>query len=69
MRCPTRITIEGWMKGLIGKLVSMTHAQWIYRNISKHHHDHEHGTKHLESREMILMKIEKMLEMGMQDLP
>ena len=55
------------MKGLIGKLVSMTHAQWIYRNISKLHH--EHGTKHLESREMILTEIEKMLEMGMQDLP
>ena len=67
MGCPTRMTIEGWMKGLIGKLVSMTHAQWIYRNISKHHH--EHGTKHLESREMILTEIEKMLEMGMQDLP
>ena len=55
------------MKGFIGKLVSMTHAQWIYRNILKHHH--EHGTKHLESREMILTEIEKMLEMGMQDLP
>ena len=42
----------------------MTHAQWIYRNISKHHH--EHGTKHLESREMILTEIEKG---NMQDLP
>ena len=34
-------------------------------DISKHHH--EHGT--IENREMILTEIEKMLEMGMYDLP
>ena len=67
LRLPTRITISSWMTGFIGKLVAMTHAQWIYRNISKHHH--EHGTKHLETKAMILTEIERMLETGIQDIP
>jgi len=31
----TELTIDSWMKGLIAKLVAMTHSQWIYRNITK----------------------------------
>ena len=34
----TQLTADSWMKGLVSKLLEMTHAQWIFRCISKHHH-------------------------------
>ena len=37
LSCPTRLTIVAWMGGFIGKLIDLTHPQWIFRNITKHH--------------------------------
>jgi len=62
----TELTIDSWMKGLITKLVAMTHSQWIYRNITKHHHTH--GTIRLGERKQIVQEIERQLEMGTTSL-
>lgn len=31
------LTVDDWMKQLIGQLLHIVHGQWIYRNISKYH--------------------------------
>ena len=33
----TRLTVDSWLKGFVGKLLELTHSQWIYRCITKHH--------------------------------
>ena len=63
----TRMTIDTWMKGFIDQLLSLTHSQWIFRNITKHHS--VNGTIQLEKRESVLKEIERQLEMGMGSLP
>ena len=63
----TRMTIDSWMKGLIEQLLSLTHSQWIFRNITKHHS--VNGTIQLEKRASVMKEIERQLDMGMGSLP
>ena len=63
----TRMTIDSWMKGLIDQLLALTHSQWIFRNITKHHS--VNGTIQLEKRESVMKEIERQLDMGMGSLP
>ena len=37
LSCDTMITIDSWMRRFIDQLLSLTHSQWIFRNITKHH--------------------------------
>ena len=30
------VTMEGWSRGLVTKLLETTHGQWLYRNIHVH---------------------------------
>ena len=64
---PTRMTIDTWMRGLIEKLLALTHSQWIYRNITKHHHTN--GTIKLEAKQDVMKEIERQLELGLNNLP
>ena len=63
----TQITIDIWMKGLIDQLLTLTHTQWICRNLTKHHKTM--GTKALTARDEIQKEVEKQLSMGFSDLP
>ena len=65
--CPTMTTIDGWMKRFIGQLLKLTHSQWIFRNITKHHHTN--GTIKLEAREDVLREVERQLDLGLEALP
>ena len=47
VHCPTLLTIDTWMIGFIYQLLELTHSQWIFRNITKHHHTN--GTIELEA--------------------
>ena len=55
------------MKGFVSQLLSITHAQWIFRCITKHHHTN--GTNALKSRQEVLTKIEQQLDKGLEGLP
>jgi hypothetical protein len=63
----TQITIDIWMKGLIDQLLTLTHTQWICRNLTKHHKTM--GTKALTARDEIQKEVEKQLSTGFSDLP
>ena len=58
----TNLTVDSWMKGFVGKLLAMTHSQWIFRCISKHHHTQ--GSLVLASKKELVGEIERQLEMG-----
>ena len=60
----TQLTADSWMKGLVGKLLAMTHAQWIFRCISKHHRTK--GTKVLRANDNLLREIDRQLDMGVE---
>ena len=63
----TRLTIDSWMKGLVTKLLEMTHSQWIFRCITKHHSTN--GTNVLNTKKEVFREIESQLEMGLEALP
>ena len=63
----TNLTIDLWLKGFVGRLLEMTHSQWIFRCISKHHHTN--GALALKSREEVLARIEQQLDKGIEGLP
>ena len=33
----TRLTVDSWARGLAEEIMSLTHSQWIYHNVRKHH--------------------------------
>ena len=59
----TRLTADVWMKGFVGKLLQMTHSQWIFRCITKHHKTK--GTKAIATQQDLLRAIERQLDMGL----
>ena len=64
-RC--RLTADSWTKGFVSQLLQITHSQWIFRCITKHHHTN--GTNALKSREEVLTRIEQQLDKGLEALP
>jgi len=58
----TRLTVDSWLKGFVSKLLAMTHAQWIFRCITKHHRTK--GTIVLKATEDLLQEVERQLSMG-----
>ena len=56
------LTVDSWIKGFVSKLLEMTHAQWIYRCITKHHKTK--GTKVLAVQEDLMTEIERLLDTG-----
>ena len=51
------LSIKRWTKGLITKLLEVTHGQWLYRNV--HVHNSISGTTATLHKEEIQMEIEK----------
>ena len=47
--------------------MEVSHAQWIYRNLTKHHATN--GTIALQAREDLMREVERQLDMGLNNLP
>ena len=54
-------------KGLIGKFLELTYTQWIFCNITKHHHTN--NTIKLDAHRDVLREIECQLDIGITALP
>ena len=63
---PTLWTVERWAKGLIQRLLGLTHRQWLYRNAVVHFKGPD-GYTHAE-HERILSKMQDFLWVDPQDL-
>ena len=54
--------VDSWLKDFVSKLLAMTHSQWLFRVITKHHRTK--GTLVLARKEDMLKEIERQLDMG-----
>ena len=55
------------MKGFIGRVLHITHSQWIYRNYTLH--EHSRGYLRLKERVEVLEKIEGLMRLGADEVP
>jgi hypothetical protein len=55
-----------WAQGLVLKLLKTTHGQWLYQSVQIH--DKVTGTRIIARKEEIQCKIERQLELEMEDL-
>ena len=62
----SRMSIDGWMTGLIIKLLEITHGQWLYRNVMVH--DNTTGTLTTKRKEEIQLEIERQQDLGSEGL-
>ena len=62
-----RLTVGSWAKGLVEELMSLTHSQWIYRNVSKHHTTR--GLSQQEAERHLDAEIERHRSIGFGTLP
>ena len=60
------MSIDGWMTGMIIKLLEITHGQWMYRNVMVH--DITTGTLITKRKQEIQLEIERQQEMGSEGL-
>ena len=56
------LSLDNWAKGLVIKLLEVTHGQWLYRNIQVH--DTVSGLKAVERKEELQREIEHQILLG-----
>ena len=61
------LNADDWIRQYITKLLHITHGQWIYRNVSRHHH--KHGLLQDLERQSLLREIDKFLSLSADDVP
>lgn len=64
---PSLMTVDDWMAKLINKLLHIVHGQWIYRNISKHHHTL--GSIRRAERRQLLLEIDRLMSLDPNEIP
>ena len=62
-----RMNGTDWMKGLVSRLIQISHSQWVYRNFTLH--DKTNGYLRLTARRDVLLEIEKLAELDPDKLP
>ena len=60
------MSIDGWMTGLITKLLEITHGQWLYHNVMVH--DITTDTLITKRKEEIQLGIERQQELRSEGL-
>lgn len=61
------LTADDWMAQFLKHLLHVTHGQWIYRNVSRHHL--QHGLLRDLERQSLLREIDKYLSMPPEAVP
>ncbi len=64
---PSCLTIVDWSKRLISQVLQITHAQWIFRNVSLH--DHQHGYLALQKCVVVIQEIDRLSQMDSDKVP
>ena len=66
-RSLSRLTITDWSKKLISQVLQISHAQWIFRNVSMH--DAVQGYLRVKQRDTILREVDRLSEVDPILLP
>ena len=56
------LSLNNWAKGLVVKLMEVTHGQWLYRNVLVH--DETCGAEMAKRKELLQLEIERQIELG-----
>ena len=64
---PSRMTINDWSSRLISKILHISHAQWVFRNVSLH--DAREGYLHDKERREILAEVDRLSQLDPASLP
>ena len=67
LEAPTMLTVADWINQFITHLLQITHGQWLYRNVSKHHQ--RYGQLKEVERSALLVEIDKLLHTSPDDVP
>ena len=60
------LSMENWAKGLVAKLLEVTHGQWLYRNVVVH--DLVGGFEAVKRKQELQVEIERRFELGGEEL-
>ena len=63
----SRLTIADWEKRLISQILQVSHAQWIFRNVSLH--DAQQGYLRRQKRAAVLAEIDRLSKLSPDDVP
>ena len=61
------LSILDWSKKLLSQILHITHAQWIFRNLSLHHNTI--GYLHLTQRREVLAEVDRLSQLDPAILP
>jgi hypothetical protein len=61
------MTSNDWIKHFIGRLLLISHSQWLYRNFTLH--DKSRGYLRLQSRREVLKEVDRLMDTNPDDIP
>lgn len=61
------MSVDDWLSAFISRLFHITHGQWIYRNISKHHD--KLGSIRKTERRQLLLEIDRLIHLPPEAVP
>ena len=64
---PSRLTITDWATQVISKILHISHAQWIFRNVSLH--DTREGYLRTKERNKVLAEIDRISQTDPDSIP
>jgi hypothetical protein len=64
---PSRLSIVDWAKRLISQVLQISHAQWIFRNVSLH--DNKTGYLCNEQRREVLAEVDRLSQLDPRQIP
>ena len=64
---PSRLSIVDWAKRLISQVLQISHAQWIFRNVSLH--DNKTGYLRNEQRREVLAEVDRLSQLDPRQIP
>ena len=67
LEAPMMLTVTDWQTAFITHLLQLTHGQWLYRNVSKHHQ--QYGQLKEVERASLLQEIAKYMHTPPAEIP
>jgi hypothetical protein len=62
-----QMTSDDWMKHFIGRLLLISHLQWLYHNFTLH--NKLRGYLHLQRWKEVLKKVDRLMDTNLDDIP
>ena len=66
-RSPGTMNGDDWTRHFLGRILQLSHSQWIFRNITLH--DRSRGILKLQRRREILLEVDRLMEVDTTELP